>query len=138
MKTLEFYYGLVSPYSYLACGEVSRVCREHGAELSLRPMLLGAVQNAVGLQAPIKTKPKARYQARDIQRWAGPYALPMAFPNPCPVLGQRPAHFDERALGRLKGQDAVPWRAPARRVNMGRQGSDERQGKQTCGLVGKG
>lgn len=84
MKTVEFYYDLVSPYSYLAHGEVSRICREHGAELVLKPMLLGAVHNAVGLQAPIETKPKARYQAKDIRRWAEHYGLPMEFPDPFP------------------------------------------------------
>ena len=84
MKTVEFYYDLVSPYSYLAHREVSRICDEHGAELSLRPMLLGAVHNAVGLQAPIETWAKARYQARDIRRWAEHYGLPMDFPEPFP------------------------------------------------------
>jgi 2-hydroxychromene-2-carboxylate isomerase len=84
MKTVEFYYDLVSPYSYLAYREVSRICDEHGAELSLGPMLLGAVHNAVGLQAPIKTEAKARYQARDIRRWAEHYGLPMDFPEPFP------------------------------------------------------
>ena len=84
MKTVEFYYDLVSPYSYLAHREVSRICKEHGAELSLRPMLLGAVHNAVGLQAPIETEAKARYQAQDIRRWAEHYGLPMEFPEPFP------------------------------------------------------
>jgi 2-hydroxychromene-2-carboxylate isomerase len=84
MKSVDFYYDLVSPYSYLAHREVSRICDEHGAGLSLRPMLLGAVHNAVGLQAPIETKAKARYQARDIRRWAEHYGLPMDFPEPFP------------------------------------------------------
>lgn len=84
MKTVEFYYDLVSPYSYLAHREVSRICDEHGAELLLKPMLLGAVHNAVGLQAPIEIKAKARYQAKDIQRWAERYGLPMEFPDPFP------------------------------------------------------
>ena len=84
MKTVEFYYDLVSPYSYLAHREVSRICDAHGAGLSLRPMLLGAVHNAVGLQAPIETEAKARYQARDIRRWAEHYGLPMEFPEPFP------------------------------------------------------
>ncbi len=84
MKTVEFYYDLVSPYSYLAHREVSRICDEHGAGLSLRPMLLGAVHSAVGLQAPIETEAKARYQARDIRRWAEHYGLPMDFPEPFP------------------------------------------------------
>ena len=85
MRTVEFYYDLVSPYSYLAHREVSRICGENGAELSLKPMLLGAVHNAVGLQAPIEIEAKARYQARDIRRWAEHYGLPMDFPEPFPL-----------------------------------------------------
>ena len=84
MRTVEFYYDLVSPYSYLAHREVSRICGENGAELSLKPMLLGAVHNAVGLQAPIEIEAKARYQARDIRHWAEHYGLPMDFPEPFP------------------------------------------------------
>jgi 2-hydroxychromene-2-carboxylate isomerase len=84
MKRVEFYYDLVSPYSYLAYGRVGRVCEETGAELILRPMLLGAVHKAVGLQAPIEIKPKARYQAQDIRRWAQYYGLPLQFPDPFP------------------------------------------------------
>ena len=84
MKTVEFYYDLVSPYSYLAYREVSRISEEHGAGLVLKPMLLGAVHNAVGIQAPVAIPSKARYQARDIRRWAGRYGLPMEFPDPFP------------------------------------------------------
>ncbi|QIN82064.1 2-hydroxychromene-2-carboxylate isomerase [Rubrobacter tropicus] len=84
MKAVEFYYDLVSPYSYLAYGEVTRMCRERGAELALRPMLLGAVHNATGIQAPIRIESKARYQAKDIRRWAEQYGLPIDFPDPFP------------------------------------------------------
>ena len=84
MKRVEFYYDLVSPYSYLAYGRIVRICEENRAELVLRPMLLGAVHKAVGLQAPIMIKPKASYQARDIRRWAEYYGLPLQFPEPFP------------------------------------------------------
>jgi 2-hydroxychromene-2-carboxylate isomerase len=81
---VEFYYDLVSPYSYLAYGRVTRICEEHGAELVLRPMLLGAVHKALGLQAPIYIKSKGSYQLQDINRWAEHYGLPMKFPDPFP------------------------------------------------------
>jgi 2-hydroxychromene-2-carboxylate isomerase len=84
MKSVEFYYDLVSPYSYLAYGRVGRICEENGSDLILRPMLLGAVHKAVGLQAPVEIKPKASYQARDICRWANYYGLPLQFPEPFP------------------------------------------------------
>ena len=81
---VEFFFDLVSPYSYLAHHRIWRICEEHGAELVLRPMLLGGVHKAVGLQAPIEIEPKRRYQYRDIKRWAGYYGLPLKFPDPFP------------------------------------------------------
>ena len=84
MKSVEFNFDLVSPYSYLAYGRVGRICEENGAELILRPMLLGAVHKAVGLQAPIEIMPKASYQAQDIRRWADYYGLLLQFPDPFP------------------------------------------------------
>ena len=84
MKRVAFFYDLASPYSYLAYGRVGRICEENGAALILRPMLLGAVHKAVGLQAPIEIMPKASYQAQDIRRWAQYYGLPLQFPDPFP------------------------------------------------------
>jgi 2-hydroxychromene-2-carboxylate isomerase len=81
---VEFYYDLVSPYSYLAYGQIGRICEENGAELVLRPMLLGAVHKAAGIKAPVETKLKARYQARDIRCWAEYYGVPLRFPDPFP------------------------------------------------------
>lgn len=84
MERVEFYFDLVSPYSYLAHTQVGRICREAGAELVLRPMLLGAVHKEIGLQAPIWVPNKGPYQVRDIHRWAEYYGLPMRFPEPFP------------------------------------------------------
>jgi 2-hydroxychromene-2-carboxylate isomerase len=84
MKRVEFYYDLVSPYSYLAHGQIERLCDENGAELVLRPMLLGAVHKAAEIKSPIETKLKADYQAQDIRRWAEYYGVPLAFPDPFP------------------------------------------------------
>jgi 2-hydroxychromene-2-carboxylate isomerase len=83
-RRIEFFFDLVSPYSYLAYGQIGCICEEHGAELVLKPMLLGAVHKAVGLQAPIEIQNKGRYQLRDIHRWAEYYGLPMQFPEPFP------------------------------------------------------
>ncbi len=51
MKRVEFFFDLVSPYSYLAHTRVGRVCEAAGAELIPRPMLLGAVLNETGGRA---------------------------------------------------------------------------------------
>ncbi len=102
-RQVEFYFDLVSPYSYLAFGRVERICREAGAELVLRPMLLGAVHNAVGITAPIEVRSKASYQVRDIKRWAEYYELPMRFPEPFPF---RTLKTMRAAMG---GEDVEPF-----------------------------
>ena len=84
MKTVEFFYDLVSPYSYLAYSELGRIRDEQDAELVLRPMLLGAVHKEAGVKAPIEIEAKSRYQRRDIHRWAEHYGLPLDFPDPFP------------------------------------------------------
>lgn len=84
MGRVEFFYDAVSPYSYLAYGRLGRICEERGAEMVLRPMLLGAVHNAVGIQAPIEIPAKGRYQLLDIRRWADHYGTPLDFPDPFP------------------------------------------------------
>ena len=84
MQQVEFYYDLVSPYSYLAYTQLGRICKEREAELVLRPMLLGAVHKAAGIQAPIEIEAKSRYQWHDIHRWADYYEVPLQFPDPFP------------------------------------------------------
>lgn len=104
MGRVEFYYDLVSPYSYLAYGRVARLCGDLGAGLELRPVLLGAVHKAVGIRAPIEVEAKARYHMEDIRRWAGHYGLPMKFPRPFPfrTLKTMRAAVYVRELGLLE------------------------------------
>ena len=84
MQQVEFYYDLVSPYSYLAHTQLGRLCKESRAELVFRPMLLGAVHKMSGNRAPIEVEAKSRYQWRDIHRWADYYGVPLQFPDPFP------------------------------------------------------
>lgn len=104
MKKMEFYYDLISPYSYLAYAEAVRVCEESGAEMVLRPVLLGAVHKLSGNHAPIETPLKGSYQRRDIDRWAERLGLAMEFPEPFPfrtVTSMRAAVHCE-GLGKLE------------------------------------
>ena len=47
-RRVEFFFDLVSPYSYLAHHRIGRICEEHGAELVPRPMLLGGCTRRSG------------------------------------------------------------------------------------------
>jgi 2-hydroxychromene-2-carboxylate isomerase len=63
----------------------------------------------VGLQAPIEIEPKARYQRRDVDRWAEYYGAPLRYPDPFRTLktmraamffGNDRLHFVAAALER--------------------------------------
>ena len=57
-KTVEFFFDLGSPASYLAHTQLPDLCRDAGAALVYRPMLLGGVFQATGNGSPPKIPPK--------------------------------------------------------------------------------
>lgn len=80
-KTVEFFFDLGSPASYLAHTQLPELCRETGATLVYRPMLLGGVFQATGNASPAMIPAKGRYMIRDLARFAERYGVPMRF-NP--------------------------------------------------------
>lgn len=84
MKRLEFFYDLNSPYSYLAQTQLGRLREETGAELVLKPMLLGAVHKESGARPATEVPAKERYMWRDLRLWADHYGVPMRSPDPFP------------------------------------------------------
>ncbi len=84
MKRIEFYFDLISPYSYLAYTQMGRICGAHGAELVLRPMLLGAVHKSSGARPATEIPAKEHYMLEDLELWAEHYGVPMRFPEPFP------------------------------------------------------
>ena len=85
MKTLEFFFDLSSPYSYLAATQVGAVCERTGARLLWKPMLLGAVFKAVSNTMPATVVPKAQYMLKDLVRWAAHYGVPFRMSSRFPV-----------------------------------------------------
>jgi 2-hydroxychromene-2-carboxylate isomerase len=71
-KKLEFFYDYVSPYSYLANSQVTKVA---GSKLVYRPMFLGAVMQATGNRPPGALEVKGNYLRKDIARWAKRYGI---------------------------------------------------------------
>lgn len=84
VERVEFFFDLISPYSYLAHTQLGRICREVEAELIYRPILLGAVHKASGAKAATEIPAKERYMWRDLRLWAEYYGVPMQFPEPFP------------------------------------------------------
>jgi 2-hydroxychromene-2-carboxylate isomerase len=110
MKSIEFFFDLSSPYSYLASTQIDALAARHGAEVRWRPFVLGAVFKATGNVMPAACAPKARYMMTDLERWARHYGVPFRMTPRFPVnalTGMRLVLIAERAtpgLGRKLAQ----------------------------------
>lgn len=80
-KTLEFFFDLGSPATYLAYTQLPALCTETGVHLVYQPILLGGVFKATGNASPISVPAKGRYMLDDLARYAKRYNVPLRF-NP--------------------------------------------------------
>lgn len=82
---IEFFFDIVSPYSYLASTQMAGLATRSGAQVRWRPFLLGGVMKAVGNEPPGNLPPRAVYMLRDLQRWAAAYRVPFTWPHVFPL-----------------------------------------------------
>ena len=75
MPTLEFFFDVSSPWTYLGFENIQPIAARHGVVIDWRPFLVGGVFNTVnpsvyaGRENP-PPAPKRAYQAKDLQDWA--------------------------------------------------------------------
>ena len=77
MKTVEFYFDLGSPYSYLAYYRLRQMAEQQSFQIIYKPILLGGVFKETGNRSPIEIPSKGIYSMLDMQRWADYYGIPM-------------------------------------------------------------
>jgi 2-hydroxychromene-2-carboxylate isomerase len=101
-RTIEYFFDVGSPTSYLAWTQLPKVAAETGAEIVWRPMLLGGVFKATGNASPVSVPAKGRWMNDDIRRWAEHYGVPFRF-NP---------HFPINTLTLMRGATGLQMRKP--------------------------
>lgn len=101
-KTVEFFFDVGSPASYLAWTQLPAICEKAGATLVYRPMLLGGVFQATGNASPAAVPPKGRYSSIDMGRFARRYGV---------TLVQNP-HFPIITLTLMRAAVGVQLRMP--------------------------
>ena len=110
MKTLEFFYDVGSPWTYLAFSQIETLAAEHGAALSFRPILVGGIFNAVNedvyRQRAQPNPRKARYHAKDLEDWARLYGLVIRWPSVFPLNSVKAMRA---ALAAEERDRLVPW-----------------------------
>jgi 2-hydroxychromene-2-carboxylate isomerase len=82
---IDFYFDFSSPYGYLASHKIEALARQHGREVTWRPMLLGAAFKMTG-SLPLPQVPmKGEYAKRDFERSARFHGVPFRIPDPFPI-----------------------------------------------------
>ena len=76
-RTLEFFFDVGSPASYLAWTQLPALAAQTDARLLWRPMLLGGVFQATGNASPATVPAKGAYVFRDLARFADRYGVPL-------------------------------------------------------------
>lgn len=103
-KSVEFFFDVGSPTSYLAWTQLPTLCERAGATLTYRPMLLGGVFQATGNASPANVLAKARYMNADMARFARSYGVPLVV-NP---------HFPINTLTLMRGAAGMRLKHPER------------------------
>lgn len=97
---LTMFHDFSSPFSYLGSTRVEQLARDHDAELTFRPMLLGGLFREIGTpMIPLHAMSEERrdWARRDLHNWADHYGVPFRFNSHFPlntILALRVAHAE--------------------------------------------
>ena len=84
-KTVIFCFDFGSPYSYLAYNNLG-IIKDTGAEIQMKPVLLGGIFKATGNQPPALIIKKGEYMFKDIERWSDKLNLKFKMNPYFPIL----------------------------------------------------
>jgi 2-hydroxychromene-2-carboxylate isomerase len=93
MRSLDFYFDVISPYAYLAFHDLPRALEGHEVAVRYRPLVFGAVLGALGQLGPAEIPGKREWTYRQVLWLARERGLPMQMPTTHP--------FNSLALQRL-------------------------------------
>ncbi|CAH1239446.1 GSTK1 [Branchiostoma lanceolatum] len=84
-KSVELFYDVVSPYSWLAFEVMCRYQQKWNIDLKLRPFFLSGIMQGAGFHQPGPSK--ASYMGKDLKRQTDMYKVPFKMPrNPAEVI----------------------------------------------------
>ena len=85
IKPFEFYFDFVSPYSFLAHKEISKIEKKNSVKIRYKPILLGGLHNLHGIKAPAFIPAKARHMIRDCKLIAEKNKIKFKFNSYFPI-----------------------------------------------------
>ena len=85
IKPFEFYFDFVSPYSFLAHKEISKIEKKNSVKIRYKPILLGGLHNLHGIKAPAFIPAKAKHMVRDCKLIAEKNKIKFKFNSYFPI-----------------------------------------------------
>jgi 2-hydroxychromene-2-carboxylate isomerase len=84
-RTIDFFYGIGSRYSYLAASRMEALARDTGATVRWRPLYSRLLMERRGMDPfqgpPASGQYEPAYRTRDVARWASCYGIPFHDPD---------------------------------------------------------
>lgn len=85
MAHIDYYFGSISPWSYLAGDRLERIAEKHGASITYKPVDLMQLFDRTGGTRPADRHPsRVEMRAQELPRWAEYLGMP---------FNLKPAHF---------------------------------------------
>ena len=85
IKSFDFYFDFVSPYSFLAHKQISKLEKKNSVKIKYKPILLGALHNLHGIKAPAFIPAKAKHMIRDCKLIAEKNKIKFKFNSYFPI-----------------------------------------------------
>jgi len=93
IKSFDFYFDFVSPYSFIAHKEIRKIEKKNSIKIKYKPMLLGGLHNLHNIKAPAFIPAKAKHMIRDCKLIAEKNKIKFKFN----------AYFPIRSLNLMRG-----------------------------------
>jgi 2-hydroxychromene-2-carboxylate isomerase len=85
IKSFDFYFDFVSPYSFLAHKEIKKIEKKNSIKIKYKPILLGGLHNLHGIKAPAFIPAKAKHMIRDCKLIAEKNKIKFKFNSYFPI-----------------------------------------------------
>ena len=85
IKSFDFYFDFVSPYSFLAHEEIRKIEKKNSIKIKYKPILLGGLHNLHGIKAPAFIPAKAKHMVRDCKLIAEKNKIKFKFNSYFPI-----------------------------------------------------
>ena len=85
IKSFDFYFDFMSPYSFLAHKEIIKIEKKNSVKIKYKPILLGGLHNLHGIKAPAFIPAKAKHMVRDCKLIAEKNKIKFKFNSYFPI-----------------------------------------------------